>query len=330
MASCTPTSKNHLTALAVELDLVDRLAGADIAQLGRAVGGEDDQRHPRLVGLDHRGRQVGRRRAGGAGYRDRPPGGLRRADGEEARTALVDVGEAADPGLAHQREHERRRARPGRGAGVLHAAARELVGQRAQQQVGVGRGHDVLSMDAVVLLHGFTHTGASWERVVRRCREATGRSRPTSAATAPRPSAAGDPRGRARRSRGARAGRAVHAGRLLDGRPDRAARWRWRRAMTGRVQRLVLIGASPGIADDAERRAAVRGRRAAGGRARAARHRGVRPALGPDPGAGRTAGRRGGRGASSTGCGTRRRGWPARCAASGRVRCHRCGSAWES
>ena len=43
---------------AVELDLVDRLAGAHVAQLRRPVGGEHDQRHPRLVRLDH-GRQRG-------------------------------------------------------------------------------------------------------------------------------------------------------------------------------------------------------------------------------------------------------------------------------
>ena len=36
---------------AVELDLVDRLPGADLAQLGRAVGGQHEQRHARLVGL---------------------------------------------------------------------------------------------------------------------------------------------------------------------------------------------------------------------------------------------------------------------------------------
>ena len=35
--------------VAVELDLVDRLAGADLAQLGRAVGGQHDQRHARLA-----------------------------------------------------------------------------------------------------------------------------------------------------------------------------------------------------------------------------------------------------------------------------------------
>ena len=55
----------------VELHLVDRLAGADAAQLGRAVAGEDDQRHRRLVRLGDGGVEVRRRGARGAGDRDR-------------------------------------------------------------------------------------------------------------------------------------------------------------------------------------------------------------------------------------------------------------------
>ena len=40
--------------------------------------------------------------------------------------------------VAHEREDERRAARAGRRARLAHAAARELVDERAQQQVGVG------------------------------------------------------------------------------------------------------------------------------------------------------------------------------------------------
>ena len=58
-----------LGGAAVELDLVDRLPGADVAQLRRAVGGQDQQRHARLVGLDHGGRVVGGGGARGAGQR---------------------------------------------------------------------------------------------------------------------------------------------------------------------------------------------------------------------------------------------------------------------
>ena len=47
-----------LDGIAVELELVDRLAGADVAQLWRPIGGEDDQRDPGLVGFDHRRGEV--------------------------------------------------------------------------------------------------------------------------------------------------------------------------------------------------------------------------------------------------------------------------------
>ena len=47
-----------------------------------------------------------------------------------------------------------------------HAAARELIAERAQQQVGVGGGHDAGMAPTIVLLHGFTHTGASWQPVI--------------------------------------------------------------------------------------------------------------------------------------------------------------------
>ena len=57
--------------VAVELELVDRLPGADPAQLGRPVGGEDDQRQRRLVRLADRRVVVGRRRARGAEDRHR-------------------------------------------------------------------------------------------------------------------------------------------------------------------------------------------------------------------------------------------------------------------
>ena len=70
--------------VAVELDLVDGLVGADSAQLGRTVGGQHDQRDPRLGGLEHRRVQVGR---GGARRRDDRDGLARHlgeSEGEEA------------------------------------------------------------------------------------------------------------------------------------------------------------------------------------------------------------------------------------------------------
>jgi hypothetical protein len=52
--------------IAVELQLIDRLTGANRAQLGGAVGSEDEQGHSSLVGLGDSRMQIGRRRARGA------------------------------------------------------------------------------------------------------------------------------------------------------------------------------------------------------------------------------------------------------------------------
>ena len=72
--SGTPGSAYQRTADAVQLDLVDRLAGAGAAQLGRPVGGEHEQRHGGLVGLDDRRVEVRRRGARRAQHRDRAAG----------------------------------------------------------------------------------------------------------------------------------------------------------------------------------------------------------------------------------------------------------------
>ena len=60
-----------LGGAAVEVELVDRLPGAHVAQLRRPVGGQHQQRHGRLARLGHRRVEVGRRGAGRAGDRDR-------------------------------------------------------------------------------------------------------------------------------------------------------------------------------------------------------------------------------------------------------------------
>ena len=75
---------------AVELDLVERLAGADPAQLRRPVGGQRDQRQRRLVGLADRRVEVGGGGPRGAEDRHRRPARLRGAEGEEGGGALVD------------------------------------------------------------------------------------------------------------------------------------------------------------------------------------------------------------------------------------------------
>ena len=127
---------------AVELDLVDRLPGADPAQLGRPVGGQDDQRHARLVRLADRRVVVGRGRAGGAEQRHRRPRRLRGAEREEGRRALVDDHAHLDLRLAPERDRERGRARAGGDHRVPQAAPRQLLDEgRGERGVGVGRVH---------------------------------------------------------------------------------------------------------------------------------------------------------------------------------------------
>ena len=151
-----------------------------------------------------------------------------------------------------------------------HPAAGELVAEGAQQQVGVGGGHDPGAMaPTLVLLHGFTHTGASWEPVIAALGE---RYR----ALAPDIRGHGVGVGRAPVTLDAVLGDLDAAG---AGAGSRSPATRWaagsrstrRCALAGdRVERLVLIGASPGIADPVRARRAARGRRAAG-RARSRR-----------------------------------------------------------
>ncbi len=70
---------------AVEADLLGGLGRADLMELGRSVGGEHDQRHPREVRLDHRGVHLC---GGGAARRQHHRGAAARergADREERR-----------------------------------------------------------------------------------------------------------------------------------------------------------------------------------------------------------------------------------------------------
>ena len=126
---------------AVELELVDRLPGADPAQLRRAVGGEHDQRHRRLVGLADRRVEVGGRGARGAEHADRRAARLRGAEREEGGGALVDdhasprspAGARAPRASGVERE-------PGESDRVPQPAARQLLdegrGERGVALVG--------------------------------------------------------------------------------------------------------------------------------------------------------------------------------------------------
>src|SRR6185437_8672401 len=165
---------------------------------------------------------------------------------EEPCAALVDVRPAANPRLAHERQHDRGRPRPRRGAGVAHPAARELVAERAQQHVGIGGGHDGGIAPTVVLLHGFTHTGRSWDPVVAALGESYTAIAPDirghGAASDSEPvtleAVIGDIGALAPE-------RFTLAGYSMGGRIALHVAL----AIGARVERLVLIGASPGLAD---------------------------------------------------------------------------------
>ena len=78
------------------------LVRADAAQFERAVGGEQDQRHPGVVRLEHRGVQVGDRGAGGRDDQHRSAGLDGEAEGEKPGDPLVDANvQAHDAGRSN-------------------------------------------------------------------------------------------------------------------------------------------------------------------------------------------------------------------------------------
>jgi hypothetical protein len=121
--------------VAVEVRLVDGLPRAPLAQLRRSIGGEQQQRDARVVGLDDRGEEVRRRGARGAHQGHRRPLRLGEPQGEEARRAFVDVGPAAQRRLVGRGHGERRRAGSRAQADVAHARARQLVEERSGEGV---------------------------------------------------------------------------------------------------------------------------------------------------------------------------------------------------
>jgi hypothetical protein len=109
-----------------QVGLVDRLRRADVAQLGWAVGGDDEHRNGGQVGLDDRGVEVGRRRAARAQQHGRRPG-QSEAEGDERRRPLVvdDVDSHLRP-LGESQRHRRVPATR-RHHGVPHPSLRPLV-----------------------------------------------------------------------------------------------------------------------------------------------------------------------------------------------------------
>jgi hypothetical protein len=112
------------------------LVGAGAAQLRRAVGAEDQQRHRRVVRLEDGRMQVGDGRAGGGDDGDRAAGQLGQAEGQEPRGALVHAHVQPDPAGAVgllQRIGQRRRARAGAQDSLADPVPRELVDEDGRQ-----------------------------------------------------------------------------------------------------------------------------------------------------------------------------------------------------
>ena len=117
----------------VEVLLVDRLRGADVASLGRTVRRADDERHAGEVGLDDGRVELDRR--GAARHDD--DDGTRRGEGEpdreEPRRALVEPDVDPDAVVAAEPERERARTRPRSDHRVGDAGARPLVDERRRE-----------------------------------------------------------------------------------------------------------------------------------------------------------------------------------------------------
>ena len=234
-----------------KLDLVDRLPGADLAQLGRAVGGEHEQRHARLVRLDH-GRQVVRprrcptctRRATGRPLalarperEERRRSARRRARSQRRRArrgrASARAASSASPARCRRRAsrsapaRRRTRAAGGRCRSRCHLNGRPASesAQRRRRGRAMPRARMASAGDvgpAAWLRRHASYVG-SRDRATRPATLPPARARPAR----PRPGGLRSRRDHLRRLRRGRARgepAALRAVRLLDGRPDRPAR----------------------------------------------------------------------------------------------------------
>ena len=182
-----------LGGAAVELDLVDRLPGAEVAQLGRAVGGEHEQRHARLVRLDHRGRVVGRRGARRARERDRGPLALASPSAKKAplRSSRCEVARIRGSRASESTSGVERD--PGEVQASRRPQRASSSHERAQAEVGVGRPIAGIDAQRSRCPRRSSSSTASPRRGRAgggrspRSADAIARSRPTSPATGTRP-----------------------------------------------------------------------------------------------------------------------------------------------
>ena len=251
-----------LGVVAVELELVDRLAGADLAQLRRPVGGEDDQRDPRLVRLDRP--PAGSARPPSRSCTSPPPGGPWPCPAPRAKKPATRSSTCDQHGRRPSRTSERTSgverepgdvqapATPQRTSSSTKARSRRYVSAVSVKM-------SCRMAETVVLLHGFAGTRHAWDLVADRLDPE--RYRPLAldlrghgAARDARPITFAACVGR-RRSRSApERVRARAATRSAAG-SRCTSRWR----TPQRVSRLVLVASTAGIEDAApraERRAA--------------------------------------------------------------------------
>ena len=156
--------------------LAGGLVGADAAQLGRAVGGQQQHRHARVVGFERRGQQVRHRRARRAENDGRHPALAPDAERREPCDPLVDAHvhgcQAARLELGSD-QGESLRARAGAHDDVADAPFDEPAEQGGG---GVGRGRRLACRGHVSRAHRATGPRRRRRRRARReCRAGRGR-----------------------------------------------------------------------------------------------------------------------------------------------------------
>ena len=206
-----------------------------------------------MVGFEHGGMEV---RRGGArrAQQDRGATGcLAEPEGEERRRSLVEVDVQPDAIVGREGERERRRPRAGCEARVGHAVSDPLVDERARRRRWLhpgswdaARAHAKIASVRFVFVPGFTQSAASWQPTIDRRAsadpliDAVALEVPDGLDFASTAAAIGDA-----------GGPAMYVGYSMGGRlclqlaldhPEL-------------VKRLVLVSASPGIADADERAA---------------------------------------------------------------------------
>ena len=251
--------------------LLDGLGCADVMELGGPVGGAHDERHPGQMRLDHGRVDTDRGGAARSDEHRRATSGKPDPDREEGRRALVQAHVQSDAALTRQSHDERGRTRTGSHHGVGQPGAHPLVDERGRRSLPlpspgmslqdgkppVGRPAGLHTTRAgrgpTVVLVPRVHPDG---RFVGACRPSSSKTTSRSYAGPSRSRPLSDARGRlgagTRRpglSARQEAGPVTSAIRSADG---AACIWPCKNRTSS--TRLVIVGAHPGIPDEAGRR----------------------------------------------------------------------------